>query len=536
MHSIWRVNRTKTIITSICCIIAILASPVYATGADSIEIQEPIYPSSVIITEVQTGASAAGDEYVELYNTADTPVDITGWQVRYRNATTTGDTTLLATITPAEGSSAVTMESRAYYVLHTASIVLPKGVQGQTYTAKLSSADKVVALFALDSQDCMLQVQDAIAWGTALFGEGQATTAPQATGDRLVERYRNAEGFYLDTNHNDYDILVVPATVDLITPSVASGATPGWSTTSIRQDEAVPPPEAGGGSQLTGIAMQDCTLPTPDGPDTSESGGLEQPTEQPPSTIIQEPGEGAPPTNQPSLPAADIGLASPQVTELLPNPGSPLTDAADEFVELYNSNDVGFDLSGFMLESGQTTKKHYTFPSGTILVPRSFTAFFSATTHLGLSNTAGQVSLLDPFGNKIGGSDPYGTAKDNQSWTLANGAWYWTTTPTPNAANRVTLPAAKAKAATKKTTTSKIGAVKAASTTKSTTTAATASSQFASANEERSPLHTGVLALVGGFALLYGAYEYRSDMANKFHQLRLYREARREARQSAKGR
>lgn len=485
--------------------------------------EPPTYSSPVIITEIQTGAGAASDEFVELYNTSDQPIDITGWQVRYINATSTGDTTLLAAITADTG--AVFIPAHGFYAMHTATVALPQGILGQVYSAKLSSADKAVGLFAPDIQTCLLEVVDAIGWGTSAAGEGLPATNPTASGERLIQRYVDSQGYYEDTSNNQYDTRVSAVTKSTVTPVIAVGASPGANNALVVPVGGTPG-QLGQGSAMNPVSMTDC-IPPEDQP----GGVIEPPTEQPPATVepATEDDDSPEETTGPVMPARDIGLKSPQITELLPNPAKPLTDAADEFIELYNSNDEPFELTGFMLEAG-TAKKHYIFPQGTMLEPRSFRAFFSVDTHLGLSNTQGQVSLLDPFGNVLNATDTYGAAKDNQAWCLANGTWYWSTSPTPNAANVIKIPVAKAKTVAKTAAPKGVTAVKGAS------GATSVASQTVADEEQRTPIHTGVLALVGLFAILYGAYEYRSDLANKIYQLRLYRTTRREARQSAKGR
>lgn len=236
---------------------------------------------------------------------------------------------------------------------------------------------------------------------------------------------------------------------------------------------------------------------------------------EPPATIINlsgsATGEGAA-----ALPAADIGLAAPKITELLPNPEGTGNDASDEFIELYNGNTVAFDLSGFTLQTGTTTKHSYVFPDGTKLAPQSFTAFYSRDTGLSLSNTSGQADLQDPLGNTLSTTDPYGTAKEGQSWALAKGVWYWTSRVTPNSANIVQQDASKSSQAAKKksATTASASAVKGASTT------AAGSSYAGGQDDAPAPIHPLVLAVVVALAVGYGVYEYRHDIANKIHELR----------------
>jgi hypothetical protein len=222
-----------------------------------------------------------------------------------------------------------------------------------------------------------------------------------------------------------------------------------------------------------------------------------------------------------SIPASDIGLAPPQITELLPNPVGTGTDASDEFIELYNPNARSFDLSGFVLQTGSTTKHSYTFPTNTTLPPNSFVAFYSADTGLTLSNTSGASDLLDPLGALLTQTDEYGTAKDGQSWALANGKWYWTLQATPGKANTIaqaTTSSSSSKSKSSKTSSAK---VKGASTSKSGTTPLSTSD--ASEVAQTSPVHPWTLAVIAGLAVAYGVYEYRLDIQNFFYRFKRHR-------------
>lgn len=221
-----------------------------------------------------------------------------------------------------------------------------------------------------------------------------------------------------------------------------------------------------------------------------------------------------------SIPADDSGLAAPQISEVLPNPAPPKTDANDEFIELYNSNDKPFDLSGFGLQVGTSTTHKYTFQDGTLIQPRQFTAFYSSDTGLSLSNSGGQVKLFDPGGNLLGQTDEYGTAKDDYAYVFAGGLWQWTTAPTPGAANKIATPVSK-------TTTSGGSSSKTAVKGAKTSAAKTTSSAGDLSQPAVSNLHPLVLAMVGAAAVLYALYEYRYDLGNLFYKLRRNRQTRR---------
>jgi len=249
--------------------------------------------------------------------------------------------------------------------------------------------------------------------------------------------------------------------------------------------------------------------------------------QQPPSSVVNLASNPSSVT-APTLPAMDTGLASPQITELVPNPTGTGNDDTDEFVELYNPNTAPFDLTGFTLQTGLTTTHSYVFPEDTVLPAGASVAFYSVDTGLSLSNTTGQATLLDPFGNVLGQSDVYGTAKDGQSWSLAKGKWYWTTNATPNATNVIQQPAAStktsSKSATGKSTIATGGSVKGASTTAGT------SSNLQNEASAPAPIHPLVLAAIGVIAVGYGVYEYRHDIANKLYEFRRNRTVRRTAR------
>lgn len=509
-------RRVLYLFSSCFCALALLASPLPAVAEGVAVLDEETAVSPIIITELQTGATTASDEFVELYNQSDQPVDITGWQVRFVNSSTTSTaTTLLATITPTTSDSVI-IEPGQHFVLHTASVVAAPGTKTQQFSAGLSKTDKTVALFARDETTCRMVVQDALAWESTpatTRGEGLGVVigSAQTSKEKLFHRYRNSAGAYVDTNHNVHDFVL---------STIYTSASPGSDNLVLFSGTPGP---IGEHSALEAFDAPDCTVPDPD------PGSPDPDPASPPS--IEDP-EPDPLPEQPIIPAENVGLKAPQLSELLPNPASPKTDADDEFIELYNPNERQFNLSGYVLEVGTTTKRRYVFPAGTSLPAKSFVAFFSADTKLALSNAGGQVRLLDPLGRVLVVSEAYTSAKDNQAWILANGTWQWTTKPTPNAINVVSAPEAKKKSA------SKTAAVKNASSDKSNAKSASDDSQddqavVAATTSTGTPLHPGVLALITASAVLYGAYEYRHDIANKIRQFRNYRATRRQNRQGA---
>ncbi len=253
------------------------------------------------------------------------------------------------------------------------------------------------------------------------------------------------------------------------------------------------------------------------------SGSLRPASSSPPAIILSlDPENGGS-----NLPASDVGLEAPQISELLPNPKSPQTDAKDEFIEIYNPNDKSFDLSGFKLEAGTETKHQFSFGSGTKLAPKGFTFFLSVATGLTLTNDSGQVKLLSPAGEAISQTDAYESAKDGQSWALANGHWYWTTQPTPGGPNIVnqTEGGAGPTPAGRLANGSTVG--NATGSNLAYTLGGGQSSGQQNNKAKSPPLHAAILAAIGLLALSYALYEYRHDLANAIEKFRRYRKARR---------
>lgn len=223
-----------------------------------------------------------------------------------------------------------------------------------------------------------------------------------------------------------------------------------------------------------------------------------------------------------------IDTASVIISEIFPDPVAPQTDAADEFIELFNTTDSVIHMQGLTLVVGTTTIKKFALPAMQI-EPRAYRAFFAPQTKLTLSNSGGRVALQR--GSTVLQEVVYPKAVAGRSWSLYGVEWQWTTKPTPNEANSIigdqsaaTSTSGTKKSATKKSTAKKPKASKAAK--KGSVEAAATSTPSVTTTTTRAPVHTAVVAGVGGVAVLYGAYEYRYDALNLFRKLRRNREDR----------
>ncbi len=520
-------------------------------------------PSSrILITEIQTGAASAGDEFIELYNPSSVPVNITGWQLRYLNASTSGLSTSLVSEIKNPDASQVILMPASYFVLHTATVPVNSAAIGQIYSAKLSNADKTVALFAPNISTCNLEPYDSVGWGSTLGGENGALSTEQlhtnTTSGRHIQRYRGNLEPYVDTNVNSLDYAIRLVTPRNDSMSLSTDSTPGSynesPTLSVELENQYGPvnfdlePVNISGCALSssldnsdnilglgGTVMEPEGLQDINGSSNNSQANIAAPDSN--SAIQPQTSNNTygvvPPSGQ-----YETILLPPSISELLPDPEPPLTDADNEFIELYNPNDSILNLENYSLRVG--TSRTYTFGSGDSIGPKSFMALESSRSGLALSNSGSTVALFGPDGIQIGDTVSYPAAKTGQSWSCIDGIWQWTSLSTFGTKNAPTpavvlasmaLPKVTRVTKAKKKTTKITKSVsktkpKASSKAKKSTSASTklkdtAKSTLAVAPaSSRQPMHTGVLALVGGFALLYGAYEYRGDLANRIRKFR----------------
>jgi hypothetical protein len=433
--------------------------PLHAFAAD---------PPQLVIAGFKITSS--NGQFFSLYNTTDQTLDMAKYQLQYFNnydvskATSSRQISLSGTLAP-----------HSYYIVSDSTQVLCYRATVNSLSLGLSSTAGLVEVLGFTQTNpggpLSPSLQDYVTWSkTAATG---AQTLPTSTNAFLLRQPVDQLG----------------------NPPAQSAGSGTW--------QAVQPDPTNACNVVTVSANKPITV------DQS----LLLPAVEPAVTIIS--------VEDNSVSATNAGLMAPLITEILPNPLGTGNDATDEFIELYNPNNVAFDLSGFSLEAGTTITHSFYLPSGTSLSPKSFTIFYASDTGLSLSNTAGQVRLLNPAGTPITSTDEYETAKDGQAWALANGSWYWTVVATPGTNNIISQPQpTKSKGTSKKSSTK--GSVKGVSTTKPVVSSSgtTVSKTVAAKASPSTPIHPWVLALVASLALLYGAYEYRADIANRVYKFR----------------
>ena len=510
-------NLLKVIITGIVLVLQIIVPPRLGSVVRAQETALPV----LIISELKarndattTSSSTGLDEFIEIHNPGSSAVSLNDYFIGYINT--------------ANPSSSQQFDDRAIaqgLLEPGSSLILAKNetdvrLPGAIKSPFSSLSDSGGSLRLTDSNN---NVIDQLAWSsTACAPIALLTCAvlylPGTTATK-------SQSFTRSKTDGQYDLI-----------------NPTWQLT-------VPSPLS---SELTPMPAIVPDRPTPDpAPDSTlpDSAGTEQPVVDGPPAASQpgEPSDTTPIVGNPGLP--------PQITELLPNPAAPASDSVDEFIELYNPNDQPIVLTGYKLQSGNTFSYSYTFPVIS-LAGREYRAFKVTETGTILSNTSGQVRLLDPSGGVVGQTNSYDDALEGQAWAIINGVWQWTTSPSANGPNILTkaelkpvgvIKPAAAKTSFPKTAVTKTSAAKTPSTKKASTKSKAAAKTAAAKTAKTTParkayqdpaaapatLHPGILAGVGIITLLYAAYEYRHDAVNAIRRLRRYREIRRATRAQA---
>lgn len=160
----------------------------------------------MVISEVQVAGSDSDNDFVELYNPANSSVLITGWKIRVRNSA--GTESSLAVIPTA------TINPHSYYLWASTDNSFATSIGADTSNGNNLIINYSIAL--LTSSDVLV---DKVAWGssTSPFVEGSATGNPTVSGSIERKAYSTStqasmlagdatkgNGYDTDNNANDF--------------------------------------------------------------------------------------------------------------------------------------------------------------------------------------------------------------------------------------------------------------------------------------------------------------------------------------------
>nr|MBA2382295.1 lamin tail domain-containing protein [Chloroflexota bacterium] len=275
-----------------------------AGASRSIAAAVPWPTSTLVVSEIETGAASASDEFAELANAGTLPVDLAGLEVVY--VTSTGST---VTRKAAWTASRVLDPGRHILIANAAGI--HAALADVTYSGGFAATGGAVVLRAIGGSPI-----DAVGWGdaTSTFVEGSATPAP-AAGSSIERRPGGANGNGSDSNDNLADFVVgVPNPQNLAapaTPDPSAWPSPTPSPTALPTPTMTPTPAASPSATPTPTpSPTSSTVPTPTPAPAPTPTPTPAPTPTPTPTSSPTPSPSPAPTPTPAPTATPTAVTA----------------------------------------------------------------------------------------------------------------------------------------------------------------------------------------------------------------------------------
>lgn len=235
------------------------------------------------------------------------------------------------------------------------------------------------------------------------------------------------------------------------------------------------------------------------------------------------------------VPSAYSSSAHLEISELLPDPVSPLSDSADEFIELYNPSGSVVSLAGWVLRD--SSGHSFSFKNE-VIAAHTYVVVYSKQSKMSLNNDGDVIELINPSGEVVYSSPNYGSSRVGMSWGNTEDGWGWNASTTPGAGNSglsseqsegstaaTTSKAKKAsikkvtvkKAAKPKVAKAKLAKAKAKAKLAGAKLAPTAATSQAKSSQA---IWTWLLIVLGIGTIGYGIYEYRPEISSIINQLK----------------
>lgn len=435
---------------------------------------EDVVANHVVISEVRVtgGTGKTNDEFVELYNPTDQPIDISGWRLA-KLTKLAGPTEYVDLVGVFPTTTPTRIETKSYFLIaHTGYEVTNNVEPDIIYSNNAISNDNTVVL--LDTAGVIV---DLVGWGDANNFEGGDDEAANAQTDAnpSIERKPGGSlGNGQDTDNNKNDFTRAPSSPQnadsqpLPQPNTAPVALFMISTSSANVGtnitfDATGSSDSDGtiasyawdfGNTQTGAGVIvsytymatgtfNITLTV-----TDDKSGVDKVTQ---SVIIA---EAATNFNQPTISSTTTSGLAILINELLFDPNS----GEKEWIELYNASTSTVDLTGWTLHDGVG---QIAAPTSSLAVGGYFVVELSSSK---LNNSGDQITLKNSIGeiiDQIGYGDFNDGNKTDNAPVVAKGNtlarigtsqntgndkndFTETTTPTLGGANAITAPVSPA--------------------------------------------------------------------------------------------
>lgn len=452
------------------------------------------------IIEIQTaGIKSASAEFIEIYNPNLTSIDLSGFKIQYKSASGSSWSTK-ASLSKVIGPRSRALIATSHLQLDQA-LELGSGLAGSGGHVQLIEASDTITK------------HDLVGWGSAQATMVAAAPAPEA--GQSLKRAVNEDGYFINTDDNSSDFIVSDIPSPFSDPLLE-----------VEDEEVL-------GDNNNESDNQDET-PDPQLPEEPEENEDNQEVPNPIEPEQPDRDSGPETTDPPKT------YHKLELSELFPDPDSPLSDSEDEFIEIFNPNNFAVELEGYKIQAGTDWRYSHTFNDEKITA-KSYRYVTSGDSSLTLSNSGSQVRIIDPNSKQLSAIS-YVDAQTGLSLSNIGGQWQWTNQVTPGSKNKSAL------ADNQEEGDSGSGSTSDSSEDESEVIdiplVAGISDNSDSDDESRAEyeeppiqapesLNNSALVGVGGLAVLYVGYEYRHDIGNRIQQLRSNFRHWRENRKSA---
>ena len=354
------------------------------------------------------------DEFIELYNTGDTVVDLTGWIL--------GDASTTYTIAAADFGSTI-IAATGYFTVYRDQSKIALNNNGDS--VKLYQPDQNL----LDSVVYSESAKDDTSYNFAA-NSWQWSTRPTPGVVNQVETPNNAPKAEAGSNRS--------AKVDeKMTLDGTDSSDPDGDQLSCFWDfgDDIQSSDCLTTHAYAKVGSYTARLTVRDGRGGSDDDMIK-------ITVIEQSDDNSDDnsdteTDQPTGPFSQEII----LTEFLPNPEGSDTADQGEFIEIYNKGAASIDLAGWQLDDGEGGSSPYTVPDDTTIKSAEYLAFYRGETKLSLNNNDEAVRILHPDGKVTDSATYEGKAAEGQAYVLdESDEWVWTTSPTPGATNQIEQP------------------------------------------------------------------------------------------------
>lgn len=335
----------------------------------------------VIITEITTrGAGGDTDERIELYNASDTPIDITGWCLQREASSAVATVTKMHCIKASEADDSVRVLVSARSFLLFASTVTQTTQPGLGVTGTLTQPGMANTVGTVRLVNEGGQTIDVVGWGAAPHANGfriAPASAPVVQGESL--RRKVSHDTFQDTGNNFNDFFTTPSkTVYELGRLIELRDL----CRNIPEIQAVLP------EGMIRLKQGDCH-------------------DQKLLNLCQ----------------------TLRINEVAAH-------HSEQFIELYNTANVGVDISGCGLRTNRSQTVTYLFPD-TVLAAHAYLVVNIRETTLKLTkSTTGTVYLFALGGEIDIDTVSYEDLSSETSWAYFDDGWRQTHDVSPNAENR----------------------------------------------------------------------------------------------------